>query len=188
MIPTEEYLEDMVNSVYVPNEPSCFTTKSILTMEALSNVIEHLQIADQVPKSILIDIVFVYSEEIVVTSYMKRQLEFVIESLDYLSNKWDGQKGDTHIRYLHGVSGMGKSVTLKLCANYIKSRSVFLMYIPLPMALIQEDQEEADKATRELLMFMYEKNSVEVVKEYLCEGGELSRDTIYNLVQACKKT
>ena len=31
---------------------------------------------------------------------------------------------------------MGKSVTLKVCAKYITSRSVFLIYIPNPWVLI----------------------------------------------------
>ena len=111
---TEEYLADMVKCVNVPYDTSIFMAKDVPNNEEtnlpqMKDLFESLEVADQLPESILIDSVGLFlTRDVVITSYVKRQLRFVIDSLNYLSNHWPGSRGCNKIRYLQGVSGMGE--------------------------------------------------------------------------------
>ena len=105
-------------------------------------VFKHLKVGDQVAEDILVDRIGLESSNgIIVTSHLKRQVHYITESLAELSTTWSGTPGHNKFRFLQGVSGMGKSISLKVCAKYVQCTSTFLLYIDDPMIIVNSVAE-----------------------------------------------
>ena len=163
---TDEYLENFLTSVHLkPNislalknfPENSSDEEKVKWMEA--RTAGELVSADE----LLVNVARQgFVQGVAMTSFMISQLDFIKKGIIKGGKMW---------RYIQGVSGMGKTVALKMCARYVQYKGVFLIYLAEPSAIQMS-------LTRRFLKNLRDYNSEDVWKKYV--GDDKAYDLAKN--------